>query len=320
MQFNFDFTPLTELPRHRALLRALVPRLAALEQTKVIWLKGSLARGDADRWSSVDLHLLWDQNDSTMAAPSRPDHNCLDAIQETIEEEIVFVERISDSARGGSLRGITAGTPSGDDALDHTGPAALLFELSWTLLARHEGIKSPGGAARLLYVAKHMDSASKSSLTGKQQANWTPDSRLIESQLGRFWLLLARLPAVVRRREQLAAYLLLTEMQALLLDLVVTLNGGSRPHTNSRINQFLGPAQREAFERSMGLQPSGRQKSVGDCATWVGQAVALVVLYRWYAPQLAQKHSLRYPQKVENAVLALLSTELQNWPASISTG
>ncbi|MXX26584.1 MAG: hypothetical protein F4Z82_14220 [Caldilineaceae bacterium SB0668_bin_21] len=311
---------MTELPRHRALLQALVPRLAALEQTKVIWLKGSLARGDADRWSSVDLHLLWDQNGSTMAAPSRPYHNCLDAIQETLEEEIVFVEQKSDSARGGSLRGITAGTPSGDDALDHTGAAAVLFELSWTLLARHEGIKSPGGAARLLYVAKHMDSASKSSLTGKQQANWTPDSRLIESQLGRFWLLLARLPAVVRRREQLAAYLLLTEMQALLLDLVVTLNGGSRPHTNSRINQFLGPAQREAFERSMGLQPSGRQKSVGDCATWVGQAVALVVLYRWYAPQLAQKHSLRYPHMAEDAVLALLSTELQNWPASISTG
>ncbi|MDE0198561.1 MAG: hypothetical protein OXK78_10225 [Caldilineaceae bacterium] len=286
----------------------------------MIWLKGSLARGDADRWSSVDLHLLWDQNGSKMAASSRPSHNCLDTIQETLGEENVFVEQISDSARGGSLRGITVGTPSGDDALDDTGQAALLFEIAWTLLARDEGMERPGCAARLLYVAEHMDSVDRTSLTSKQPANWTPDSRLIESQLGRFWLLLARLPAVVRRREQLAAYLLLTEMQTLLLDLVVTLNGGNRPHTNSRINQFLGPAQREAFERSMGLQPSGRQKSVGDGATWVGQAVALVVLYRWYAPQLAQKHSLRYPQKAENAVLALLSTELQNWPASISTG
>lgn len=320
MQLNFEFTPLTELPRHRALLQALVPRLAALEQTKVIWLKGSLARGDADRWSSVDLHLLWDQNGSKIAASPRPYHNYLDTIQETLEEEIVFVEQKSDSARGGSLRGITPGKPSGDDALDYTGPAALLFELTWTLLARDECIERPGDAARLLYVAEHMDSVDRTSLTSKQQPNWTPDSRLIESQLGRFWLLLARLPAVVRRRERLAAYLLFTEMQTLLLDLVVTLNGGSRPPTNSRINPFLGPAQREAFERSMGLRPSSRQKRVGDGATWVGQAVALVVLYRWYAPQLAQKHSLRYPQKAENAVLALLSTELQNWPASISTG
>ena len=320
MQFNFEFTPLTELPRHRALLQALVPRLAALEQTKVIWLKGSLARGDADRWSSVDLHLLWDQNGSKMAASSRPSHNCLDTIQETLGEENVFVEQISNSAREGSLGGITVGTPSGNDALDDTGPAALLFELAWTLLARDEGIKRPGGATRLLYVAEHMDSVDRTSLTNNQQANWTPDSRLIESQLGRFWLLLARLPAVVRRREQLAAYSLLTEMQALLLDLVVTLNGGSRPPTNSRINQFLGPAQRDAFERSMGLQPSSRQMRAAGGATWVGQAVALVVLYRWYAPQLAQKHALCYPQMAEDTVLALLSAELENWPARISTG
>ena len=320
MHINLEFTPLTELPRHRALLQALVPRLAALEQTKVIWLKGSLARGDADRWSSVDLHLLWDQSGSKRPASSRPYHNYLDSIQETLEEEIVFVEQISDSARGGSLRGITPGKPSGDDALDHTGAAAVLFELSWTLLARDESIKRPGGTTRLLYVAEHMDSANKTSLSSKQQANWTPDSQLIESQLGRFWLLLARLPAVVGRQERLAAHMLLTEMQALLLDLVVTLNGSSRPHSNSRINQFLGPAQREAFERSMGLRPSGRQKSVSDGAAWVGQAVALVVLYRWYAPQLAQKHSLRYPQKAEDAVLALLSAELENWPARISTG
>lgn len=320
MQINFEFTPLTELPRHRAFLQALVPRLAAFEQTLVIWLKGSLARGDADRWSSVDLHLLWDQSGSKKAAPSRPYHNYLDSIQETLEEEIVFVEQISNSARGGSLRGITPGKPSEDDALDHTGAAAVLFELSWTLLARDESIKRPGGATRLLYVAEHMDSANRISWTSRLQANWTPDSRLIESQLGRFWLLLARLPGVVGRQEQLAAHMLLTEMHALLIDLVVTLNGGSRPHTNSRINQFLGPAQREAFERSMGLRPSGRQKRISDGATWVGQAVALVVLYRWYAPQIAQKHSLRYPQLAEDSVLALLSAELENWPARISTG
>ncbi len=300
-------------------MQALVPRLAAFEQSTVIWLKGSLARGDADRWSSVDLHLLWDQNGSKRAASSRPFHNCLDTIQETLEEVNVLIEQICDSARGGSLRGITAGTPSGVVSPDDTGPAVVLFELSWTLLARDESIKRPGGATRLLYVAEHMDCANKTSLTSKQQTNWTPDSRLIESQLRRFWLLLARLPAVVGRQEQLAAHMLLTEMQALLIDLVVTLNGGSLPHTNPRINQFLGPAQREAFERSMGLRPSGRQKRVGDGATWVGQAVALVVLYRWYAPQLAQKHSLRYPQLAEDTVLALLSAELENWPARIST-
>jgi len=61
MSLEFDFPPLAELPAHRAFLQALVPCLGSYEQTKGIWLTGSLARGDADRWSSVDLCLLWQE-------------------------------------------------------------------------------------------------------------------------------------------------------------------------------------------------------------------------------------------------------------------
>ena len=52
--------------------------------------------------------------------------------------------------------------------------------------------------------------------------------------------------------------------------------------------------------------------------SWIGQAVALVVIYRWYAPQLATKYELIYPQAAEDAALAHLRT-LLHWPLAIFT-
>lgn len=317
---DFEFYPLTELPRHRAMLQTLVPGLASLEQVCGVWLTGSLARGDADRWSSVDLHLLWNQFGPEEEASVETSREILNSIKESLGEEKVFVEQEGESEIGGFLRGIATGGPSEVDVPGDLGPTPVLFELSWAFSCSGEGMASQKSYIRPLYIAEHLDGASKWALISKKEAFGPPDAGTVEMQLGRFWLLLARLPAAVRRGEQLAAHLLLTEIHALLIDLVVSLNGGSRLQTKSRINQYLGPAQREAFEKSLGLGQSGRQKSAGGGAKWIGQAVALVVLYRWYAPQLTEKYSLRYPQMAEDTVLALLSAELENWPDRISTG
>ena len=61
MSESFDLAPQTELPRQRSFLRAVVPVLAKVDLVLAIWLAGSLARGQGDRWSSVDLCLLWDE-------------------------------------------------------------------------------------------------------------------------------------------------------------------------------------------------------------------------------------------------------------------
>lgn len=320
MTIDFEFYPLTELPRQRELLQALVPGLVALERTEAVWLTGSLARADADHWSSVDLHLMLDQKSVESAAPSRPSLDVQNAIRGTLGEACMLIEHFGDSDVAGSFQGIAIGVPSRVDTREHFGPAGVLFEITWALAidsAEMEGLK---GAARPLFIAERLDGVDILASSCNQEAIGSPDVGVIEWQLGHFWLLLARLPAAVGRQEQLAAHMLLTEMHDLLIDLVVSLNGGSRPTTRARLNQFLGPAQREAFERSLGLRRLGRQKGAGGGAKWIGQAVALVVLYRWYAPQLAEKHSLPYPHVAENTVLALLSAELKNWPASISTG
>ena len=309
-----------ELPRQDSLLRTLVPGLVALDQTHSVWLTGSLARGDADRWSSVDLHLLWGQDHPGQAGQARPSLVFRNSIEDTLGKENVLFEQVSDSETRGSLQGICLGTQSEVDTLSDLGPAGVLFQLSWTLSTDYAALAVPDGAIHLLYSSGQLAGAHESAPGTRRPAVGPADVDSIDSQLRQFWLLLARLPAVVGRHEQLAAHLLLAEIGALLIDLVVSLNGGTRPRARARINRYLGQAQLEAFEKSLELRKTGRRREEGTRANWIGQAVALVVLYRWYAPQLAEKYSLNYPRLAEDRVLAYLNSEMKNWPARITTG
>jgi hypothetical protein len=74
----------------------------------------------------------------------------------------------------------------------------------------------------------------------------------------------------------------------------------------------LGESQRAAIQKTL-LLPSVSAEG------WIGQAVALVVIYRWYAPQLVDKFGLAYPQALETAVWQQLASELADWPLTITT-
>ena len=315
MSKNFDLPPLPELPLQRAFLQALVPCLASIEQVREIWLTGSLARADADRWSSVDLCLMWSAACPESVAGTGPSATLLEALDDLLGDGNAIYDQIERSQYGGRLRGISLSAPGAGGP-----PDGVLFELFWTLLAREESLGQWTDALSPLYLAEEGLNSRSRAVRGRGPALASPDTDLIDTQLRRFWLLLAQLPAVVRRREQLAAHSLLSELRALLIDLVVSLNGARRPQARARINQYLGPAQREAFEKSLGYRQATPGSGAATGFNWIGQAVSLVVLYRWYAPQLAQRHSLSYPKKAEETVLSLLSAELENWPSNIATG
>ena len=320
MSFYFDFPPLAELPVQRAFLQALVPCLASFEQTREIWLTGSLAREDADRWSSVDLCLLWSPEGAESLGETGPSGTLRGALNEVLGEGNAIYDQIDESESRGCLRGISLSAKDADDPLSDSGTGGVLFELCWTLLANEEGPGQWPGSLHPLYLADGPSDNRSRNVKGMGAAIGSPDTELIDMQLQRFWLLLARLLAVVRRQEQLAAHSLLSELRSLLIDLVVSLNGARRPQARARINQYLGQAQREAFERTLGYSQVTRRSRAGTGFNWIGQAVSLVVLYRWYAPQLAERYSLPYPQHAEETVLTLLSAELENWPSNITTG
>lgn len=137
------------------------------------------------------------------------------------------------------------------------------------------------------------------------------DPLRITAVLREFWLTLATLPDLIQREEFLLCATATHTLRDYVTEMMLALNGIVYPNGTSHLNLYLGPSQRAALEKTL-LAPTT------DHDAWIGQAVALVVIYRWYAPQLVAAYQLVYPQDVETDVLARLQ-ELPDWPMHIST-
>ncbi len=317
MSRAFDLVPVAKLPRQRSLLQALVPVLAALDPVDAILLSGSLARLDADKWSSVDICLVWRSSDQGASTPGRRDQ-LEDALDEALGKGGYRLGLLSRKEGVDSLVGITLAGSHPCSSEGQGVEIGVLFRFSWEAAPCEIELWSRPGPVRPIYLSQRLSLELRASLERRANSLSPPDREVVGAQLCQFWLLLAQLPAVLARREDLAAHALLAETRTLLLDLVVALNGATRPRSTARVNQFLGPEQLYAFEKSLGM---GRTNSGAGTlkSSWIGQAVALIVLYRWYAPQLCDILRAPYPQQAEETVLALLRAQVDGWPAVIET-
>ena len=322
MSESFDLAPQTELPRQRSFLRAVVPVLAKVDLVLAIWLAGSLARGQGDRWSSVDLCLLWDEGAPAGSPAVAGQYEAVDvALSRALGDGGYLLDSSGEGCGGGRLRGITLASASPSEGGRPAVAGGVVFRIDWAPAVLGRALRRRHGPVNPLYLADHLADGLHGYLQGKFAALEQPTAVDVQGRLDRFWILLARLPAVVRRREEIAAHALLTELRTLLINMVVALNGASRPQSAARINQYLGVAQQEAFERSLGnSKPTSMGVQRTGAAGWIGQAVALIVLYRWYAPQLVEMYGAPYPQRAEETVLDLLVAEIEGWPAQITTG
>ena len=133
----------------------------------------------------------------------------------------------------------------------------------------------------------------------------------VATLLATFWETMAKLPGLVERDEHLLAAETTAALRAIVLQMMLALNGIERPPETRHLNTYLGASQRAAMEKTL-LAPTVSSE------TWIGQAVALVVVYRWYAPQLIEKHQVAYPHSAETAALAALQ-HLPAWPLAITT-
>lgn len=292
-----NLTWMKSTPRQRHLLLQMLPALQQQPRVKAIWLSGSFARGDADRWSDLNLHLLVDDegiNEFYSVLTSLLDgalatgwHQRLKAVD--LIKGLTFVENSLD-AQGG-----------------------VAFDLRWTGITQLQNSLERYRPLKLLFIHPELPSALGDYLAATRPALVPPDAESVASALAYFWVQLARLPAALNRQETLAAHRLLSESRRALIDLVVALNGAQRPAAVARVNQYLGPAQLEAFQKTLPLPQPNHEG-------WIGQAVALIVLYRWYAPQLVEMYNIPYPRALERTALSLLASEVQGWPALIQTG
>jgi hypothetical protein len=139
-----------------------------------------------------------------------------------------------------------------------------------------------------------------------------PERAAVARQLASFWTTLSQLPALLAKDEQLLAAELAQELRHMVIDLMLALNGIQRPADTRDLNRYLSANQRTALERTL-VTPAPAGES------WVAQAVALVVIYRWYAPQLTKRFGLTYPQAAEDRAWETLRAGIYDWPAAITT-
>jgi hypothetical protein len=154
-------------------------------------------------------------------------------------------------------------------------------------------------------------------MTEQTEQRW-PDELIRPTQenvallLRAFWLELGLLPDLLKRDEHLLASACTAALRRSVLEMMLALNGIAYPTDTTHLNTYLGASQRAAMEKTL-LLPSATTES------WIGQAVALVVIYRWYAPQLVAAFSLVYDNRLEADTLARLHGELPDWPSAITT-
>ena len=133
----------------------------------------------------------------------------------------------------------------------------------------------------------------------------------VQELLARFWMQLVPLADLLVRSEHLLCAQTLMQARATVLEMMLALNGVAYPEGTRHLNTYLGASQRAAIERTL-LLPAVSNEA------WIGQAVALTVIYRWYAPQLEAAYAVTHPQTAEATALAVLQT-LPDWPLAITT-
>lgn len=139
-----------------------------------------------------------------------------------------------------------------------------------------------------------------------------PTAVAVANRLAAFWQILQPLPDLLRRQEHLLAEQLTSQLRGVIIELMLALNGIQWPTGTRHLNGYLSASQRAALEKTL-VAPTISDES------WIGRAVALVVIYRWYAPQLIAKFDLAYPQALEEEVWAHLQRNIPDWPLSVTT-
>ncbi len=139
-----------------------------------------------------------------------------------------------------------------------------------------------------------------------------PTGAQVSQLLSSFWERLDELPDLLNRREYLLVEHLTIQLRGTVLEMMLALNGIQWPSGTRHLNGYLSAQQRAAIEKTLVLPA----RSPED---WIGRAVALLVIYRWYAPQLVSAFNLHYPQPLEERVLAQLAATLPDWPVSVTT-
>lgn len=249
-----------------------------------IWLEGSLARGDADRYSDIDLHGL-------VQAGLAPE-----AVSQLMRE----LPRLLEAA--GKVVFLRPGPGNISTGMLDDGTR---FDV---VLETGADLARPRGAFRVLF--ERHDGALGALRQSETQA--APNPARVAWQVNEFWRCLSLLPAVLGRGELVIA----TQGHALMLgiagEILMASEGKVRQTGAKRLNNYLPAELQQALEEAI---PTGA--SAQDLAS---AQLRLARLVRDAGRRCAERYSFAYPEEFEAAVLRYVEGELQRLGLDVAGG
>lgn len=256
------------------LLEQLHHKLASDARVRAAWLAGSYGRGDADRYSDLDLHLLLAEGDAGFREAIE---GWLNGVRPLVLYKLLFDGRMVNALTVDGVRldvWLHDQPPSGLDG----SKIRLLFDRAGQLQME----QTPAAGA--------LDDAATAAA--------------LRSQIEEFWRCIALTPTVIGREEWLVSWRGLAVEFDLVTDILLRGNRVVRDVGVKKLNSILPPPLRAEIEAALSFQGLSR-------AGLVGAHMALAAIVHKHGPQLAQQWRFAYPAALEEAVMNYVAQELR---------
>ncbi|MCC6454663.1 MAG: nucleotidyltransferase domain-containing protein [Caldilineaceae bacterium] len=253
-------------------LHKLQAALEAAPTIKAAWLTGSFGRGNADRYSDIDLNLWLDAVD--LEGFRQGTETWLNELRPLVLFTWMFNDRMANCLTVDGLR---------LDLWLHSDGMPQLDESRVQVLLDRENALQFGAS-----VAEPDAAALKKRLA---------------QQIREFWRCIALTPAVIGRDERIVSLMGLTVESNILTDVLISGYGIPRDSGVKRLNPFLPEGLRAEIEQALAFDGL-------SLSSLVQAHLALARIMQAQGRQLATRHDFAYPAEVERAALAYVMREL----------
>lgn len=256
----------------QAYLDILKPKLVADQRIHAAWLEGSFGRGNADRYSDLDIHLLLAP--AQWQAFQAEAQTWLATIRPLVLFNLLFEGKMVNALTVDGLR-LDVWLHAGETmAVDPAKAQVLVQQGNSLTFDKVEPPKDPAAVAHML-----------------------------ERLLKEFWRCISLTPAVMGRQELLMGFFGLGIEMNLLTDILINGYGVARDSGVKNLNRFLPGETRQLLESALSIQGLSQ-------ATLVQAHLALADIAKEQGRLLAERHQFAYPVELESAVLAYVKQEL----------
>jgi predicted nucleotidyltransferase len=258
-------------------VQKLQAAVVAEPRIKAAWLTGSLGRGNADRYSDIDLNLWLDA--ANLDQFRQETEKWLNELRPLVLFTWMFHDRMANSLTVDGLR---------IDLWLHTHSAPMLDESRVQILLDRDD------ALQFGTIPMPVDATALK-------------NRLIQ-QIREFWRCISLLPAVIGRDERIVTLVGLTVEVNILTDVLISGYGIAHDSGVKRLNPFLPEEARLEIENALAFSSLNNEgltnKGLADAH------LALAQIMQEQGRQLATRHGFEYPTAVEDAVLQYTLNEL----------